>query len=102
MIFLTLVYNLNKKSKLYYAPEHGFAYILQNISREEAQKDQAEQVLRICVFHTSEEDEVASETDVSIVIEGHEVLDNCGSVAKDCLLLVGIIYAMNLKNEVHF
>ena len=52
--------------------------------------------------NTSEEDEVASETDVSIVIEGHEVLDNCGSVAKDCLLLVGIIYAMNLKNKVHF
>lgn len=48
-------------------------------------------------MHTSEEDEGASETDVSIVNEGTEVLDNCGSVAKACLLLMGIIYAMNLS-----
>ncbi|CAL8240026.1 unnamed protein product [Gadus morhua 'NCC'] len=29
-----------------------------DISREAAQEDQAEQVLKICVFHTSEDDEV--------------------------------------------
>lgn len=34
---------------------------------------------------------------MSIVVEGTEVLDNCGSVAKACLLLMGIIYAMNLS-----
>ena len=38
----------------------------------EAQEDQSEQVLKICVFHTSEEDEGAADTDVSIVIEGTE------------------------------
>ncbi|KAK0145606.1 hypothetical protein N1851_015504 [Merluccius polli] len=38
---------------------------------------------------------VHSDTDVSIVIEGTEVLHNCGSVAKACLLLMGIIYSMN-------
>ena len=64
------------------------------MSREAAQEDQAEQVLRICVFHTCGEDEDAS---VSIVVEGTEVLDNCRSVAKACLLLMGIIYAMNLS-----
>ena len=68
-------------------------YILQDISREAAQEDQAEQVLRICVLHTSE-DEGASNADVSIV-DRSEVLDECGNVAKDSLLLVGIIYAMN-------
>ncbi|CAL8263520.1 unnamed protein product [Merluccius merluccius] len=68
-----------------------------DISREAAQEDQAEQVLKICVFHKSEEDEGASDADVSIVVEGTEVLDNCGSVAKACLLLMGIIYAMNLS-----
>ncbi|KAK0146538.1 hypothetical protein N1851_014144 [Merluccius polli] len=57
----------------------------QDISRVEAREDQAEQVLKICVFHTSEEDEGASDTDVSIVIEGNEIM------------LMGIIYAMNLS-----
>ena len=33
---------------------------------------------------------------MSIVVEGTEVLE-CGSVAKACLLLMGIIYAMNLS-----
>lgn len=85
--------------KLYYAPERGFTYILQDISREAAKEDQAEQVLKICVFHTSEEVEGASDADVSIVVEGTEVLDNCGSVAKACLLLMGIIYAMNMSYQ---
>ena len=40
---------------------------------------------------------VHSSTDVSIVIEGTEVLDNCGSVAKACLVLMGIINAVNLS-----
>ncbi|XP_076616611.1 uncharacterized protein LOC143339324 [Chaetodon auriga] len=43
-----------------------------DISREAAQEDQAGQVLRICVFHTCEEDEGASNADVSIVVEGTE------------------------------
>jgi hypothetical protein len=67
------------------------------ISAEAAQEDQAEQVLKICVLHTSEEDEGASNADVSIVVEGTEVLDNCGSVAKACVLQMGIIYAMTLS-----
>ena len=88
---------MNKRFKLYYAPERGFTYILLDISREAFQEDQAEQVLKICVFHTSEEDEGASDADVSIVVEGTEVLDNCGSVAKACVLQMGIIYAMTLS-----
>lgn len=36
--------------------------MLQDISREDSQEEQTEQVLRICVFHTSEEDEGASDT----------------------------------------
>ncbi|KAK0150629.1 hypothetical protein N1851_008266 [Merluccius polli] len=43
-------------------------------SREAAQEDQAEQVLKICVFHTREEDEGASDADVSIVVEGTELI----------------------------
>ncbi|CAL8275432.1 unnamed protein product [Arctogadus glacialis] len=78
------------------APKSDFL-CLKDISRKAAQEDQAEQVLKICVFHKSEEDEGASDADVSIVVEGTEVLDNCGSVAKACLLLMGIIYAMNLS-----
>lgn len=74
--------------------EHGFTYFT---GYQQSQEDQAEQVLRISVFHTSEEDEGASDADAYIVVEGTEVLDNCECVAKACPLLMGIIYAMNLS-----
>ncbi|XP_051269401.1 uncharacterized protein LOC127370936 [Dicentrarchus labrax] len=68
MSFLRIM-NSSNYSKLCHKKSH---LAIQDISREEVQEDQAEQVLRICVFHTSEEDEGASDTDVSIVIEGTE------------------------------
>ena len=60
--------------------------------------DQAEQVLRICVFHTCEEDEGASNAAVSIAVEGTEVLGNCGSVGHH------LCHELELptKKEVHF
>ncbi|MED6292169.1 hypothetical protein CHARACLAT_030926 [Characodon lateralis] len=74
-----------------------------NVSREEAKGDQVEQEMKICVFHVSEGHEGLSHADVSIVVEGTEVLHSCPSVAKASFLLMGIIYALNLptKTEVH-
>ncbi|MED6269180.1 hypothetical protein CHARACLAT_030520 [Characodon lateralis] len=68
-----------------------------NVSREEANRDQVEQVMKICVFHVSEGHEGLLHVDVSIVIKGTEVLNSCPSVAKASLLLMGIIYALNLS-----
>lgn len=70
---------------------------LQDVSREEAKGDQVEQIMKICVFRVSEECEGPTHADVSIVIEGTEVLHSCQSVAKASLLLMGIIYALNLS-----
>lgn len=35
--------------------------------------------------------------DVSIVIEGNQVLTGCGNQANACMLLMGLIYALNLE-----
>lgn len=59
-------------------------------------EDQAEQVLKICVFHVGEEQEGPSHADVSIVVEGTEVLDNYQSIVEACPLIMDIIYAVNL------
>lgn len=36
-------------------------------------------------------------SDVSIVIEGNTVMEECGSRTKACVLLMGLIYALNLE-----
>ncbi|MEQ2218228.1 hypothetical protein XENOCAPTIV_000313 [Xenoophorus captivus] len=68
-----------------------------NVSREEAKGDQVEPVMKICVYHVSEGHEGLSHADVSIVVEGTEILHSCPCVAKASLLLMGIIYALNLS-----
>lgn len=52
--------------------------------------------MKISVIRESGVTECPTPAHVSIIIEGTEVLDDCGYVAKACLLLMGIIYAMNL------
>lgn len=50
--------------------------------------------MKILVIHnpTAEEDPA----DISIVIEGNEVL-RCENRSKACMLLMGVIYALNLQ-----
>ncbi|CAL8258047.1 unnamed protein product [Arctogadus glacialis] len=47
--------------------------------------------MKVIVTHepTSEEDQV------SIVIEGNKVLTRCGNRSRACMLLMGLIYALN-------
>lgn len=49
--------------------------------------------IKVIVTHepTSEEEQV------SIVIEGNEVLTKCGNRTRGCILLMGLIYALNLE-----
>ncbi|XP_041824838.1 uncharacterized protein LOC121629270 [Melanotaenia boesemani] len=50
-------------------------------------------ILKILVVHgTDGEDPV----EVSIFLEGQEILSECGCTAKACALLMGLIYALNL------
>lgn len=36
-------------------------------------------------------------SDLSIVIEGNQVMEGCGSRTKACILLMGLIYAINIE-----
>ena len=49
--------------------------------------------MKVIVTHepTSEEEQV------SIVSEGNEVLTRCGNRSRACMLLMGLIYALNLE-----
>ena len=60
--------------------------------QQDNRSDAAEHTLKILVIHGAEgEDPV----DASILLEGQEML-TCGNLPAACLLLMGIIYALNL------
>ncbi|XP_028434333.1 uncharacterized protein LOC114555819 [Perca flavescens] len=69
----------------------------QDVSREAIKEEYAGHVMKIFVLRESSAEEDHTPADVSIIIEGTEVLDDCRYVAKACLLLMGFVYAMNLS-----
>nr|XP_061840816.1 uncharacterized protein LOC133622280 isoform X2 [Nerophis lumbriciformis] len=58
----------------------------------DSRSDVSNHILKILVVHGADEDPV----DVSILVEGHEILPGCNCTAKACSLLMGLIYALNL------
>ncbi|KAI9541429.1 hypothetical protein NQZ68_029797 [Dissostichus eleginoides] len=60
---------------------------------EDSRSDAAEHVLKILVVHGANgEDPV----DAALLLEDREMMPGCGSTAKACTLLMGLIYALNL------
>ncbi|KAI9516495.1 hypothetical protein NQZ68_015997 [Dissostichus eleginoides] len=60
---------------------------------EDSHSDATEHVLKILVVHGANgEDPV----DAALLLEGREMMPGCGSTAKACMLLMGLIYALNL------
>lgn len=53
--------------------------------------------MKIAVIHPSVAQENQGPAYVSVIIEGTEVLEDCRSVTNACLLLMGVIYAVNLS-----
>lgn len=78
--------NLNKSA-------YSFCFLLFNM--EDEREGHTDQTMKVLVIHnpTAEEDPA----DVSIVIEGNKVLNACGNRTKACVLLMGLIYALNLE-----
>ncbi|KAG7454001.1 hypothetical protein MATL_G00264080 [Megalops atlanticus] len=62
---------------------------------EDEYEDYTDQTMKVIVIHnlTAEEDPA----EVSVVIDGNQVLSGCGNRAKACMLLMGLIYALNLE-----
>ncbi|XP_056589329.1 uncharacterized protein si:ch73-321d9.2 [Triplophysa dalaica] len=63
--------------------------------REEAEKEFEKTTM--AVFEIRESDALRRALDISIVIEGVEVLNELPSVACACTMMIGLIYALNLK-----
>lgn len=61
--------------------------------QEDARSDAAEHILKILVVHGADREDPV---DVSILLEGREMFPGCGSTAKACTLLMGLVYALNL------
>ncbi|XP_037390186.1 uncharacterized protein LOC119265406 isoform X3 [Pygocentrus nattereri] len=58
-------------------------------------EDHTDQTMKVIVIHDAmSEDDPA---DVFVVIEGIQVLKGCGNKTKACVLLMGLIYALNLE-----
>ncbi|XP_061565367.1 uncharacterized protein LOC133419892 [Cololabis saira] len=58
-------------------------------------EDHTDQTMKVIVIHNVMAEEDPAE--VSIVIEGIQVLTGCGNRTKACMLLMGLIYALNLE-----
>ncbi|XP_051960854.1 uncharacterized protein LOC127628167 isoform X2 [Xyrauchen texanus] len=61
--------------------------------QEDTRSDAAEHILKILVVHGADREDPV---DVSILLEGREMFPGCGSTAKACTLLMGLIYSLNL------
>ncbi|KAI9543826.1 hypothetical protein NQZ68_008874 [Dissostichus eleginoides] len=63
------------------------------VTQEDSRSDATKHVLKILVVHGANgEDPV----DAALLLEGKEIMPGCGSTAKACTLLMGLIYALNL------
>ncbi|XP_051283240.1 uncharacterized protein LOC127378444 isoform X4 [Dicentrarchus labrax] len=58
-------------------------------------EDYTNQTIKVIVIHDVMAEEDPAE--VAIVFEGHQVLTGCGNRTKACVLLMGLIYALNLE-----
>lgn len=61
--------------------------------QEDNRSDATQHIVKILVVHGTDGEEPV---DVSIILEGKEVLTGCNSTAKACTLLMGLIYSLNL------
>ncbi|KAI5107411.1 hypothetical protein C0J45_3049 [Silurus meridionalis] len=60
---------------------------------EDSRSDTMQHIPKILVVYGAG---VEDSVDVSIILEGWEILPGCHNVAKACALLMGLIYALNL------
>ncbi|KAG1940743.1 interleukin-1 receptor accessory protein-like 1-A [Pimephales promelas] len=82
-----------------YPELRSFLQRLLLLSHGQATEDELEghtnQIMKVLVIHnpTAEEDP----SDVLVVIEGNKVLTGCGNKTTACILLMGLMYALNLE-----
>ncbi|KAL3987735.1 hypothetical protein ACER0C_014850 [Sarotherodon galilaeus] len=69
----------------------------QDVSQEALKEDCSNHMMKIIVIHPNVAQENQDPVNVSVIIEGTEILEDCGSVINACLLLMGVIYAVNLS-----
>ena len=74
------------------------AYLFsQDVGQEAVKEDCSNHTMKITVIHPNVAQENQDPVCVSVIIEGTEVLEDCRSVTNACLLLMGVIYAVNLS-----
>ncbi len=61
--------------------------------QEDNRSDKTQHTLNILIVHGADGKDPV---DVSIILEGKEILPGCHNTAKACALLMGLIYALNL------
>lgn len=69
----------------------------QDVSQEALKEDCSNHMMKIIVIHPNVAQENQDPVKVSVIIEGTEILEDCGSVTNASLLLMGVICAINLS-----
>ncbi|KAL6480071.1 hypothetical protein MHYP_G00111040 [Metynnis hypsauchen] len=67
---------------------------LDKLCQVKNRSDVTEHILKILVIHGANG---GDPVDVSILLDGAEILPGCCNTAKACALLMGLIYALNLE-----
>ncbi|XP_054587898.1 uncharacterized protein [Nothobranchius furzeri] len=68
-----------------------------DVNQEAAKEDCNEHLMKVAVIHPSVAQDNQDPVYVCVIIEGLEVLQDCKTVTNACLLLMGVIYAVNLS-----
>ncbi|XP_067105521.1 uncharacterized protein [Osmerus mordax] len=80
------------RSLIEYLGESGVELFLD--CQEADRHENTHHILKVLVLHAATDEDPV---DVSIIIEGNEVLTKCDNTAKACTLLMGLLYALNLE-----
>ncbi|XP_062331178.1 uncharacterized protein LOC134031520 [Osmerus eperlanus] len=80
------------RSLIEYLGESGVELFLD--CQEADRHENTHHILKVLVVHAATDEDPV---DVSIIIEGNEVLTKCDNTAKACTLLMGLLYALNLE-----
>ncbi len=68
---------------------------IQDIEGDDIQRDLQNSTMGVYVIN-KEGGEIGAHDDIGIYVEGEIILDNIGSVAQACAMMLGVIYVLNM------
>ncbi|RXN39442.1 sterile alpha motif domain-containing 3-like protein [Labeo rohita] len=75
--------------------KYSYEFIQKDIEGDDIQRDLQNSTMGVYVIN-KEGGEIGAHDDIGIYVEGEIILDNIGSVAQACAMMLGVIYVLNM------